>query len=329
MFVPTRLEDDVDLAAVALRQLREAGRVSLTLFRIMIPVLVVVKVLSELGAVSVIASLFAPVMGLVGLPGELGLVWATAVVTNMYGGIVVLASMAPGLGLTTAQATVIACMVLVAHSMPVETTIARKVGVRLRFMIPFRLVSGFLLGLLLHLSYEALGVLQGPQRLLWSAEPSGGGLWEWAVSQARNMVMIFLIVLALIVLLRLLDRLGATRIIERLLAPVLGSLGIGRSATTVTVVGMVLGISYGGGLIIREVDRGRMTRRDVFSSLALMGLCHAVVEDTLLMLSLGASITGVLLGRLAFTWAVMALLTRLVARMDGETFRRLLFRPRS
>ena len=307
-------------------QVVEAATVSFVLFRIMIPVLIAVKILDELGLVSLIATAFTPVMKLVGLPGEMGLVWATAVITNMYGGIVVFASIAPELHLTTAQITVMACMILVAHSMPVETTIARKAGVRVRFMVPFRLIGALLLGIILHQVYSIGGLLQDPGELLWEASPSDGSLGAWGLSQLRNLVVIFLIVFVLIVLMKVLDRIGVTRMISRALRPVLSSMGIGESATTVTVLGMVLGISYGGGLIIRDVTSGKMPKGDVFFSLALMGMSHAIVEDTLLMMSLGASITGVLLARVVFTWLVITGLVRLVKRMPERYFDRYLFR---
>ena len=76
---------DLTLLATAWKQIRDAAGVSFVLFRIMVPVVIVVKILSELGLVKYIATVFAPVMSLVGLPGEMGLVWATAVITNMYG----------------------------------------------------------------------------------------------------------------------------------------------------------------------------------------------------------------------------------------------------
>jgi len=307
-------------------QVVEASKVSFVLFRIMVPVIIVVKVLDELGLVSFIAAAFTPVMRLVGLPGEMGLVWATAVITNMYGGIVVFATIAPDLHLTTAQITVMACMILVAHSMPVETTIARKAGIRMRFMVPFRLISALMLGIILHQIYRIGGFLQGPGELLWEASPSDGSLGEWALSQLRNLGMIFMIVLLLIILMKIFDKVGLTRLLSRALRPVLSSMGIGESATAITMVGMILGISYGGGLIIRDVTSGKMSSRDVFFSLSLMGLSHAIVEDSLLMMSLGASITGVLLARVVFTWLLITLLVRLVKGMPEKLFHRLLFR---
>jgi len=300
--------------------------VSLVLFRIMIPVIIAVKVLDELGLVSYIAAAFRPLMGLLGLPGEMGLVWATAVVTNMYGGIVTFAAIAPGLGMSTAQITVVASLILIAHSMPVETTIARKTGVRLRFIIPFRLICALVLGMLLNLIFSMGDLLQGPGRIMWNASGGDGGLAAWGLSQLKNLLTIFLIVLTLIVLMKVLDRLGITRFMNRLLAPVLTSMGIGTEASTVTILGMILGISYGGGLIIRDVRSGRISPRDVFFSMALMGLSHAIIEDSLLMMSLGASIFGVLLGRVLFSWLVIFLLVQAVGRMKDETFYRFLFR---
>ncbi|MBD3278123.1 MAG: hypothetical protein GF388_07480 [Candidatus Aegiribacteria sp.] len=296
------------------------------LFRIMVPVVIMVKILSELELIKYVAAAFQPLMRLVGLPGEMGLVWATAVITNMYGGIVVFATIGPSLELSVAQTTVIACMILIAHSMPVETAIARKSGVRIRFMIPFRIVSALFMGLLLNWVFSTANLFQNGSRILWEASERNGDILDWAFSQARNLLTIFLIVLILIILMKVLDRLGITRLMNRLLKPVLTSMGISEEASTVTIIGMILGISYGGGLIIREAGSGRIDQRDVFFSIALMGLCHAVVEDTLLMMSLGATIWGVLFARILFSWITVAVLVRITSRIPDSAFCRFMFK---
>jgi hypothetical protein len=312
----------------AWKQIREAAGISFILFRIMVPVVIVVKILGELGLIKYIAAAFAPLMSLVGLPGEMGLVWATAVITNMYGGIVIFASIAPGLHMTTAQITVITCMILVAHSMPVETTIARKTGVRIRFMLPFRITCALLFGFILNTVYSLGGFFQGEGRILWEASPDNSSLASWGLSQLQNLASIFMIVLVLIILMKILDRLGITKLMNRFFEPALTSMGIGKSAATVTILGMVLGISYGGGLIIRDVNSGKLSSRDVFFSISLMGLSHAIVEDTLLMMSLGGNISGVLFARIAFTWVIISGLVRLVNRMSDKAFNSYLFRPK-
>lgn len=320
---------DLEVPAAVWKQIREAAGVSFILFRIMIPVVVVVKILSELGLIKYIAAVFAPVMNLVGLPGEMGLVWATSFITNMYGGIVIFATIAPGLHMSTAQMTVIACMIIVAHSLPVETSITRKTGVRIRFMVPFRLLCALLFGFILNGIYTLGGFFQGEGRIIWEASPGSDSLGSWAVSQLRNLAIIFLIVLVLIILMKILDRLGITRLMNRMLEPVLTSMGIGKSASTITILGMFLGISYGGGLIIRDANSGKLSSRDVFFSISLMGLSHAIIEDTLLMMSLGGNISGVLFARVIFTWIIISGLVRLVSRISDAAFYRYFFRVQS
>ena len=125
----------------------------------------------------------------------------------------------------------------------------------------------------------------------------------------------FLIILALMIFVRLLRKLGVIDLLERLLAPVLRLMGMTAAATEITVVGMVMGVAYGSGLILRQTSSGRIAREEVVFSLMLMGLAHALIEDTLLMASLGAHLSGILLGRVVFALATMAIVVRLSPRL--------------
>ncbi len=302
--------------------LKEAGDVSLILFRIMVPVIVVVKILQELDLIRHIAGALSPVMQLVGLPGSMGLVWVTAMATNTYGGIAAFVSTAPGLNMSVAQITVIASMILVAHSLPVEITISRKAGLRIPFSIPFRIICGFILGFFLNLIFSSSGILQGEGTILWEATAQDSTLGAWVLVKLKSLATIYVVVLALIFLLRVLDRLGITKALNRLLKPLLTSMGIGESAATITIIGLVLGISYGGGLIIKGARSGSIPTRDVFYAVSLMCLAHAMIEDSFLMMSLGASIIGVFFARLFFTWAAIFLLVKLTRKIPDRFFSR-------
>lgn len=292
------------------------------LFRILVPVIILVKLLEIAGGVAFLGKVLAPVMGLVGLPGTTGLVWAAAMITSLYGGIVVFLTIAPSAGLTCAQVTVLATMMLVAHSMPVELGVARQAGARVRFMAPWRILGALVIGAVLNIVYSTGGFLQQPADILWHMPAQQAGLGAWALGQIRNLVMIFVAVTILMASLRILDRIGVTALLNRILRPVLMSMGIGPSASTITIFGMVLGLSYGGGLIIGGARSGAIPPRDVLFSLCLLGLAHSVVEDSLLMLSLGASITGVLVGRIAFAWLAVWTLVKLLGRVSDAGFYR-------
>ncbi len=313
----------------AARLLREALKASFDLFKILVPVSILARLLQQVGAVDWFGDLLAPAMRCVGLPGEMGLVWATAMVTNIYGAMVVFVALAPGLELTAAQASVLGAMILVAHGLPVELRIAQKAGPRFRVMVLLRVVGAIVLGLILHGIYSVGGFLQAPCKILLDPGPQDPGWAAWALGQARTLLAIFAIILTLLFLMKLLKRLGITNLLTRLLEPVLTALGMSRAAAPVTIIGMTLGLSYGGGLIIQESRSGRLGKRDVFFSLALMGLCHSLIEDTLLMMAIGAHHSAVLWGRLVFALVAVFLLVRLLRRVPGDKFDRYFLRARA
>lgn len=306
---------------------RDALRTSVELFRIIIPISIVTRFLQQWGVVDQLGVLLGPVMELVGLPGQIGLVWATAMITNLYGGMVVFASLAPDLGLTVAQVTVLTTMMLVAHGLPVELRIAQKAGTRLRAMALLRIAGALLLGWLLNFGYQLTDTLQQANQALWSP-PAVDPAWSsWVFAELRNMLSIFLIIFCLMALLRLLKKLGISDLMTKLLEPVLALLGMGRAAAPVTIIGMTLGLSYGGGLIIQEAQSGRLSKRDIFCSIALMGLCHSLIEDTLVMMLLGGHISGVFWGRLVFSLLAIFLLVQLIRVLPQRIFERYLVRP--
>ncbi len=307
------------LVSAARTCLREAARISFELYKIMIPVLIVVKILQEAGLIPLLARPLAPLMELVGLPGVYGLVWATAILNSIYAGMIVLPSVMLEAPLSVAQMSVLAVLMLLAHNLPLELQITRRAGARLPFQLLLRMAGALLLGIILHQIYSRLGVLGEPARLLLSPEAESQTLLAWSVSQVRNLVLIFGIILTLISLMRLLSFLGVTRLMDAVLGPVLRFMGIGAKASTITVIGLTMGLSYGGGLIIGEAKSGRVGPADVFAGVSLMSLCHSLIEDTLLMLVIGGHVSGVIWGRLFFSMLLTALIVRL-ARLAGPAF---------
>ncbi|NJC88933.1 MAG: hypothetical protein FIB02_10480 [Desulfuromonas sp.] len=305
--------------------LRQAVKTSHALFRIIVPIAIGVRLLELAGVIDLFGRLLAPVMALVGLPGSMGLVWATTLVTNIYGGMVVFAGVAPGAGLTVAQVTVLATMMLIAHAIPVEASIARQAGTSFRAMAVLRIGGALVAGFLLNLAYLAGNTLQQPNTALWTPPPRDPSWLGWAGGEARNLVYIFLIILTLLILMRLLERIGIITGLTRLLRPVLTLLGISDRAAPLAIVGMTLGLTYGGGLIIQEARAGQLSRHDVFCALALLGLCHSFIEDTLLMLVIGGHLSGTLAGRTAFALTATYLIARLLRRLPEPVLERWFF----
>ena len=281
------------------------------LIRLMVPALIIVKLLDMIGGTRFLAAMLAPIMQVVGLPAEMGIVWAAAMLTSIYTSLAVFADMSLTTPLSVAQASVLGTMILVAHSLPVEGAVAKATGVSWPATLSIRVGGALVIGSLLHLFYSTTGTLQEPAVMLWRPEITDPSLMSWAVSQLRSLGMIFVIIFALMALLRILKAIGIERLMHAMLAPLLRMIGIGREATNVTIIGFTLGISIGAGLLIREARTGQLSRRDIFLTMAFLGLCHSIIEDTLLILLMGADLSAILWSRMAFAIVVTMLLARL------------------
>ncbi|QEQ97138.1 nucleoside recognition domain-containing protein [Neptunomonas concharum] len=294
-------------------------QVSTTLFKLMVPTIIVVKILEELGAVDYLATFLGPIMAWVGLPESMGLVWATTILTNIYAGMLVFFYVQQTEVLSVAQVTVLSVLLLLAHGLPVEARIAQQAGVRLRVTLLLRLGGGLLLGWILHQLYTQMNWLQETNQLVWQPQIPEAGLWAWVVNQAKSLLMIQVIIIVLLTCLKILKLLGIERLIGFLLRPILRFLGIGKEATTITIVGVTLGLSFGGGLLIKEARAGHVPQQDIFASMCLLALSHSMIEDTLLVMVLGADLSGVLWARLIFTVVLIGTFTRITVRCS-ETF---------
>ncbi|MGQ4878963.1 nucleoside recognition domain-containing protein [Billgrantia sp. LNSP4103-1] len=299
------------LLETARQLLLESWAVYLTLLKVMVPALLVVKALEMLGMTEQLGHWLSPLMSPLGLPEPLSVVWAATLLTNIYTGLVIFFEVTRDTPLTVAQVTVLGALMAVGHSLPIEGAVARMAGVPWWLTLLLRVGGAWLLGWLLHLSYSLGDWLQHANHVVWRPTPRDATLATWLQDQATTLATIFVVILALMAFLRLLRWLGIERLIHKLLYPLLRLLGIGPAGANITVIGITLGLTFGAGLLLREARSGSLTPRDIVLTLCFLGLCHSLIEDTLLILLIGADLSGLLWARLGFALALIALLARL------------------
>lgn len=121
------------------------------------------------------------------------------------------------------------------------------------------------------------------------------------------LVKVFLIVVPIMVVLELFEGSRPFRALVRGWAHLVGRLGMTRQTAVPTLVGFLFGLAYGGGVIIRETKRHELERRQVFLMDVFLSQIHAVVEDSLVFVVVGASLAWVIGFRLVWAVAVTAL----------------------
>jgi len=284
----------------------------------MIPVSILVKILQETGLIVYIGKALAPLMSVMGLPGEMGLVWASAMMGNIYAGIITYFSI--GIELTAAQVTVLATIILIAHTFPVELAITHKAGVKAIVAFLFRFLLGFAAGVVLFQTYHIFNLYQniptGIEKIVATSDKATWG--GWALGELKNYAIVFCYITGLIIIMDILKRIGVIDIINRWFYPVLKFLGIGKEVIPITVIGMTLGLAYGGGLIINDVKQSNLHPRNVLYALLLMSLFHSVIEDSLLMISIGARFSGVFVFRFVFTIIIMYSFVKITQKWSEE-----------
>ena len=313
------------LGRAARSVLVDSARVYLILVRVLLPVMVLTRVAVELGAVAWLGPLFAPLMAGVGLPGEAGLAWLTAGLVGIWPGVAALFTVLSVEALTTAQVTIFSALVLFAHSLPVEQRIVQQAGPGLVATTILRLGGGFLFAWILHGLFSATGWLSAPAAPHLVPAASDPGWLAFALSTAESLAWIFVFLVALLALMKILEVTGIMRWLTAALAPMLKLCGIGPAAAPITIVGLLLGIAFGGGLIIREARRGGIGPRDIFLATVLMGCAHSLIEDTLVLMAIGADGLTLSLGRIVFSVLFVAVIARVIARIPDRIFARYLY----
>ncbi len=299
------------------------GKTSLNLFKIMIPINIIVKILQETGAIDYVGVFLEPLMKLVGLPGEMGLVWASAIFTNIYGGLITFFAIASDVQLTVAQISILSTIMLIAHALPIELTVTRKTGVKFFPIFIVRFGGAILAGIILNLIYSQLDVLtQYPVMVKFLEVSTDTSLIAWGLSVLKNYFFIFLWILALVALMDILDRVGLIRLINIVLEPLLGWVGISKDALPLTVVGLTLGLTYGGALIVQGVKDDNLPQRDVFYSIFLLSLCHSIIDDSILVMSIGAHYSAIFIFRIIFTLALSYLLVLITKKWSESKMKK-------
>ena len=285
--------------------LTEIKVICIPLYKILIPFIFIIKILEEIGVIKIISNFFEPVVQLMGLPAELGIVWVTAIIINVYAGIVVFVNVVPTLDLTVAQITVLTLIILIAHNILVESSVSRAAGVSFFYAAFLRIGMAFIAGLILSRIYSNFGFLQEKFSLVLEQQAVHADYYSWIKGQIKNLIYIFVIICILVFSLNFLKAIGVEKLIRKLLERPLKIMGISPSAINIIIVGLTIGIQFGGGLLIKEAKSGAINKQSILLSLSLLNLVHAVIEDTILMTILGGHISGILFFRVIFSLIVV------------------------
>lgn len=290
------------IGTAILEGLKGAAKTIWFLVKIVVPVTFAVAFLGWCGALALIAKVCSPVMGLLGLPGDAALVFISSIFLNIYSAIAVAGSIA----LNMRELSILAVMCLIAHNMIVETAVMKKTGSSATKMVILRVGMALVAALLFNLLLPS-----GLSERIFS---SGGAVERtgflamaqaWALSTAKLVIKITLIVSLVMIVQRLLEEFKIMVFLSKILTPVVRFLGLPPSTSFLLIVINIVGYAYGAGIVTAEISSGKMKPQegDLFNHHA--GICHSLLEDTTLFAVLGVSVFWLIIPRLALAILVV------------------------
>lgn len=279
----------------------ESSKIFWILFKVILPVVIIIRLLELTGAIPYLSKFLEPLTSFIGIDGSLGLVWMAAILVNIYAGMAAFASLQSIFDYTVAETTILGLIILIAHSLPIEVAIARKSRVSGLFNLLFRFINAVIAGKILNYIFIKFNLFnEKNQSILEIPEKITSNL-DWLILQSKNFFIIFLIIFLIISTINILKFIGLWQFIINILRIPLSYLGMSEKVANIILIGLTLGISFGGGFLIEESKKNNISKKDILLSLSFLSLCHSIIEDTILILLLGSHISGILFFRVFYT----------------------------
>jgi len=136
-------------------------------------------------------------------------------------------------------------------------------------------------------------------------------LKEAASGSFSSMKQIAIIVIPIMMIVELFRDFGIMDKITSLFSPIVKIYGMKKESGFPLVIGIIIGISYGAGLIFRSAKDDELPKRDLYLITYFLVAAHAVFEDTAIFVALGAN------GLLLFTTRIFvaALVTYIASKI--------------
>ena len=298
---------------------QETTKIFWILFKVILPVVIVIRALELIGAIPFLAKFLEPLTSFIGIDGSLGLVWMAAILVNIYAGLAAFASLQAIFDYSVAETTILGLIILIAHSLPIEVAIAKKSRISWIFNLSFRFINAIVAGKILNLILTKYELFNEPNQSVLQVPNELVSNFEWATLQIQNFFIIFLIIFFIISTINVLNALGVWSFIINIMKIPLSYLGMSEKVANIILIGLTLGISFGGGFLIEESKKNNISKKDILLSLSFLSLCHSIIEDTILILLLGSHISGILFFRFIYT-VIIILLMKILLETKMQKF---------
>ncbi len=254
------------------------------ILKLVIPIYMLADILFYYNTLSYVSFLVEPFTSMIGLPAEASLAIVSGIFLNLYAAV----AFAAPLDMSAHQWSILAVFLGICHSLVVESVIMKKIGISTIYSYSMRFLVGFFVAYLTYLIpsswFESMISSDTFTKVIYN------NFSDLIIGSSYNALELSVKIIFLITLLIfLMDFIKTRKFVVESQKNVSKGFSI--------IVGVILGITYGAGILIQEAKSGAISKRDLFYIGTFLMICHAIIEDTLLFVIFGADFTMVIVIR--------------------------------
>lgn len=287
---------------IFLRAFKKSADTTLWLLKIILPISLLVRFLDYYGVLALMADFLDPVFVFMGLPGSTAIIFITSIFLPLYAPLAIITSMS----ITLRELTILALMCQISHNLPVESAIQAKTGTSFRAMTVLRITTSIFTGIVLNLILpKEMGMPLFVQTDMVVMTSIADVLLLWLKSSLNIALLIVVIVFTLNLLYNLLEVYRLIPKLSKAVEPLLRFFGLPTSTAFLWLIGYIVGLAYGGALMMDQMKEGKVTRTEASLLNYHLAVSHSVLEDNLLFVALGVSVWWILGVRFVIAWIVV------------------------
>ena len=272
--------------------LHSAFNTSLLILKLVIPFYLLADILIYFGILQKISFIFEPITSVMGLNPEVSLSIAAGVLFNLYAAI----AFAAPLGLSPYEWTILGLFLGIAHALPVENAIMKKLGMPHIYSTLLRITGGILAVVI----FRTLPIeIHGKTTHKIISLPHYDSFWDMLKISLYNASVLSIKIIILITTIIVIMHFVKEKLFKNK----------NLSAPFSIITGIILGITYGAGILIAE--KNRLSKKELLFVGTFLMIAHSLIEDPLLFVLFGANFWVLVVIRLVLAVIISLLVTAL------------------
>jgi len=138
---------------------------------------------------------------------------------------------------------------------------------------------------------------------------------ESATGSINSIITMATIIIPLMVVMEILKDSKILDKLSKKMTPLANFFDISNEAVFPLIIGLIFGLSYGAGVIIESAEENNLSKKDLYTLMIFLVACHAVIEDTLLFVVVGASLWFLLGIRVGVAIIISLFASRILNKM--------------